>query len=105
MVNSNLLPTLPIGPASSVAVSGIAEAAEQKRLLRETFNDFLGQTFYGQLMASMRKTVDKPAYFHGGRAEEVFQGQMDQLFAERMSDATADRFSGPMFDLFSLTRQ
>ena len=76
----------------------------QRPALREAFNDFVGQTFYGQLIGSMRKTVGKPAYFHGGRAEEIFQSQMDQQLAEHMSDATADSFSGPMFDLFSLPR-
>jgi hypothetical protein len=52
----------------------------------------------------MRKTVEKPAYFHGGRAEEVFQGQMDQVLAEDLTKATADQFTGPMFELFMLGR-
>jgi hypothetical protein len=73
--------------------------------LREVFDDFVGQTFFSQMMAAMRKSVGQPAYFHGGRAEEVFQGQLDQMLAERISDATADRFSQPMFELFQLSRQ
>ena len=72
--------------------------------LREAFDDFVGQSFYGQLIGSMRKTVGKPAYFHGGRAEEVFQSQMDQQLAQQMSEATADTFTGPMFELFNLPR-
>jgi hypothetical protein len=79
-------------------------ADAQRPSIREAFDDFVGQTFYGQLIGSMRKTVGKPAYFHGGRAEEIFQSQMDQQLAEHMSDATADSFSGPMFELFSLKR-
>jgi len=73
--------------------------------LREAFDDFVGQSFYGQLIGSMRKTVGKSAYFHGGRAEEIFQAQMDQQLAEHMSDASAADFTGPMFDLFSLPRR
>lgn len=76
----------------------------QPEELKDAFGDFVGNTFYGQLIASMRKTVDKPAYFHGGRGEEVFQGQLDQMLAERLSDATQEQFAGPMFELFMLGR-
>jgi hypothetical protein len=72
--------------------------------LKEAFSDFVGQTFFGQLIASMRKTVDKPAYFHGGRAEEVFQGQLDQMLAERVSDSSREQFAEPMFELFMMQR-
>jgi len=71
---------------------------------REAFTDFVGQTMFGQALSSMRKTLDKPAYFHGGRAEEVFQGQLDQMLAEELTEASADSFAGPMFDLFMLHR-
>ena len=72
--------------------------------LREAFDQFVGETFYGQMLGSMRKTLGKPAYFHGGRAEEVFQGQLDQVVAEQMAKANANSFTGPMFELFSLQR-
>ncbi len=72
--------------------------------LRKAFNDFVGQTFFQQMLASMRKTVGKPAYLYGGRAEEIFQGQLDQVLAEKMSEASADSFTGPMYDLFTLAR-
>ena len=88
-------------PASLSPPAGAASGREQ---VREAFSDFVGQTFFTQLLTEMRKTVDKPAYFHGGQAEEIFQGQMDQLLAEQLSEATADSFSGPMFELFMLPR-
>ena len=72
--------------------------------LREVFDDFVGQTFYSQMLGAMRKTVEKPAYFHGGRAEEVFQAQLDQTLSEKLADATAEQFTGPMFQLFNLRR-
>lgn len=72
---------------------------------RDVFDQFVGETFFGQMMASMRKSVGKPAYFHGGRAEEVFQGQLDQVLTEHLSEATAGNFSGPMYDLFTLSRK
>lgn len=83
------------------AVSGAGDQTE----LRRVFNQFVGETFYQQMLGALRRTVDKPAYFHGGRAEEVFQGQLDQVLSERMTEATADEFTGPMFELFMLTRR
>ena len=77
---------------------------EQEKV-REVFNDFVGQTFYGHMLSAMRKTVDKPAYLHGGRGEEVFQAQLDQTLSEQLADATANQFTGPMFELFELQRR
>jgi len=82
----------------------VPNAATTREKTREAFSDFVGQTFFTQLLTEMRKTVDKPAYFHGGQAEEIFQGQMDQLLAEQLSEATADSFAGPMFEMFMLRR-
>lgn len=85
----------PVGPPSNTTPAGE---------LRDAFDQFVGETFFSQLISQMRKTVDKSAYFHGGRGEEVFQGQLDQMFAQRMTEASADTFTGPMFELFSLRR-
>jgi peptidoglycan hydrolase FlgJ len=69
---------------------------------RKSFDSFVGETFYGQMLASMRKTVGKAAYFDGGRAEEIFKGQLDQVISQKLAESTAQSFTGPMFDLFSL---
>jgi Rod binding domain-containing protein len=66
--------------------------------LRERFTQFVGEAFFGQMLKAMRATVGKPAYFHGGRAEEVFQGQLDQKLAEHLTEASAERFAEPMFE-------
>lgn len=65
--------------------------------LHEKFTQFVGETFYGQMFKAMRSTVGKPAYFYGGRAEEVFQGQLDQTMAQTLTKSTADKFAEPMF--------
>jgi hypothetical protein len=75
---------------------------ESSSELREKFDEFVGKTFYSQMLKSMRQTVGKPAYMHGGRAEEVFQAEMDQILVEEMAEATSDQFTGPMFDLFQM---
>jgi len=72
--------------------------------LREAFHDFVGQTFFGQLLASLRSTQGEAAYFNGGRTEEIFRGQLDQVLAEKMSDASAAEIADPMYDLFRLPR-
>lgn len=83
-----------------------ADRPPQEQLLRQTFESVVGQMLFGQLLKSMRKSLGKPAYFHGGRAEEVFQQQLDQVLAEKMSHASAASLVGPMFELFTLrTRQ
>ena len=74
-------------------------------VLRSTFDQFVGETFYGQLLKSMRTSVGKPAYFNGGRAEEVFQSQLDQELVQEMSQASASQFTDPMYALFMLSRK
>ncbi len=66
--------------------------------VRAHFTQFVGETFYGQMFKAMRSTVGKPAYFHGGRGEEVFQGQLDQQMSQHLTEATGDRFADPMFE-------
>jgi flagellar protein FlgJ len=72
--------------------------------LREAFDDFVGQTFFGELVKQMRQTVKKPAFFHGGMGEDIFQSQLDQILVERISDASAKTFSDPMYQLFMARR-
>lgn len=81
-----------------------ASKSKDDRELRNAFDTFVGEVFFGQMLSSMRKTVGKPAYFHGGRGEEVFQGQLDQVLAGKLTEASASQFTGPMFNLFQLSR-
>ena len=80
------------------ALNAVPTAAEKATEVRDAFTNFVGQTFFAQMMKAMRSAQGKPAYFHGGRAEEVFQSQFDQTLVETMSRASADRFSGPIFE-------
>lgn len=79
--------------SQNVAPASTTNAAE----VREAFTKFVGQTFFAQMIKAMRSTQGKPAYFHGGQAEEVFQSQLDQQLVEAMSESSADRFAGPIF--------
>ncbi len=72
---------------------------------REAFTDFVGQTLFGSMLSSMRKTLGKPAYMHGGRTEEIFQQQLDQVIVEELTDASADTIADPMYELFNMHRR
>jgi Rod binding domain-containing protein len=67
------------------------------RELKKAYQDFVGKTFFGQMLKAMRSTVGKPAYFHGGQAEEMFRSQLDQQLADHMSEASAAQIADPMF--------
>ena len=82
------------GDSDAIPLRGKGHSAEE---VKEKFTQFVGEAFYGQMFKAMRSTVGKPAYFHGGRAEEAFQGQLDQTMSEHMTKATASKFADPMF--------
>jgi peptidoglycan hydrolase FlgJ len=90
---------------TAAASKPLVDAAPQDPKLRKVFDAFVGETLFAQALKSMRKTLDKPAYFQGGQAEEIFQQQLDQILAEKLSHSSSDKLSGPMFELFTLQRK
>jgi flagellar protein FlgJ len=72
--------------------------------LKQAFTDFVGQTFFGEMMKQMRATLDKPAFFHGGMGEDIFQSQLDQIMVERISENSASKISDPMYHLLMAPR-
>src|SRR5262245_65469317 len=93
-----------IRPNGLEALNAPKKDDENSSEMREAFDSFVGETFYSQMIKSMHKLHSKPAYFHGGRAEEAFQSQLDQTWAEQMTKATAHSFTGPMLDQFWMVR-
>jgi peptidoglycan hydrolase FlgJ len=85
--------------------AGKPEIPEASEELRKAFQDFVGQTLFSQMISSMRRTQEGAAYFNGGQAEKIFQGQLDQVLSEELSNASASSISDPMFKLFQLRRQ
>ena len=75
------------------------ESVQQALATREAFKSFVGETFFHQMIKAMRTSVGKPAYFHGGQAEEIFSSQLDQTLSETMTSASARQFTQPMFEL------
>lgn len=64
------------------------------------FSQFVGESFFGQLMKQMRTSVGKSTYFHGGRAEEMFTSQLDQQFTQIMAESYGDDIAEPMMSAF-----
>jgi hypothetical protein len=87
-------------PLRDLAATGTMrfQAKSTAEEVREQFTQFVGEAFFGQMIKAMRSMTGKPAYFHGGRAEEVFQGQLDQKLAEHLTESSASRFAEPMFE-------
>jgi hypothetical protein len=79
--------------------------AAKNPALRKAFDSFVGETLFGQMLRTMRKSIDKNPYFDGGQAEEIFTQQLDQALVTKLSAASADKLSGPMYQLFTLQRK
>ncbi len=91
-------------PNALTAAGQSSADSEGSPELREAFQSFVGETLFGQMLKAARKTQNKPAYFHGGRAEEMFQQQLDQVLAEKFAKTDGASYSNAMFELFNLKR-
>lgn len=78
-------------------IQALSTAPPNGPVLPEAFDQFVGDTFFRQMLKSLRSTTGKPAYFHGGQAEEMFQSQLDELLITDMVKATKDSFSADLF--------
>lgn len=68
---------------------------------RKLFDQYIAGNFFKQMLSAMRKTVDKPAYFHGGNMEEMIQKQfLDPALAENLAKSSAASFTDPMYQLY-----
>jgi|GEM_PF-1973377 len=90
-------------PPKTLTSEGLPHSSPAE--LRETFEAFLGEIFFGQMLKAMRRTVGKPAYVYGGMAEEIFTQQLDQVLAESLAKTAVPEWTGPMFELFALSRR
>lgn len=81
--------------AESIPPIGTSPAAGP--VLPKAFDQFVGDTFFRQMLKSLRSTTGKPAFLHGGQAEEIFQSQLDELLITDMVEAARDSFSDDLF--------
>ncbi|HVX57542.1 MAG TPA: rod-binding protein [Candidatus Saccharimonadales bacterium] len=96
------------GPSSFLQTLSTQEPdrapAEADLELREKFQEFVAGTFYKQMLKSMRSSQRKPAYFHGGQGEDVFQSQMDEIVTDNFAKNHGDTFAGNLYDIYQKQR-
>jgi peptidoglycan hydrolase FlgJ len=93
--------------ANSTLPAGLSNEATAEQGIDETraaFDKFVGGTFYRQMLSEMQKSVGKPAFMHGGQAEETFRSELNSHLADKMAENSAQDFTGSMFELFQLQR-
>lgn len=91
-----------VSPVSSAAAAAARQPgrSESDDALEAVFQESVGGIFFGQLVKSLRATQGKPAYLHGGRAEELFQGQLDQEVVKKLSTEKSGPFIHELFQQF-----
>ena len=89
--------TAAINTTAEVSTSAIT-AAQSKAARRKAFGEVVGNIFYGTLMKQMNASKIKGDYFHGGRGEEAFRGQLSMELAKRMGQSPSDPVVNQMFE-------
>jgi Rod binding domain-containing protein len=99
---------LPAGSAATLLSElqgngGPATKAPSKGQLavREKFQDFVGGTFYKEMLKSLRAAQKPSKYLNGGQAEKIFQGQMDQQIAENLARQYGAPLAAPLFESYA----
>lgn len=104
MISSFQLPEA----SPSLAYAAVARSTEQAKStgkssdseVNAAFQQFVGETFFQLMLKSLRNMHDKPAYLHGGQAETLFQGQLDQEIASRLAKTEVGSFSRDLYQQF-----
>ncbi|GHT26072.1 hypothetical protein FACS18942_02770 [Planctomycetales bacterium] len=78
--------------------------SDEDKRFKEVLHQFVGQTLFGQMLKSMRASQKKNPYFDGGRAEEIFQGQLDAVLTDQMTKSTSRSLSDPMYKLMTASK-
>ncbi len=80
-----------------VAGRSVEAGKQHDKELRKRVDEFVGMTFYGTLLRTMRDSSMKGPYGHGGRGEEIFTGQLDTILAQRMGQATGSSLNEAVY--------
>jgi len=104
-----IAPTMPQGRSTASLLTelqgaGTASAKAPgagKLAVREKFQDFVGGTFYKEMLKSLRAAQKPSKYLNGGQAEKMFQGQLDQQIAEDLARQYGAHLADPLFENFS----
>ena len=92
---------MPATVTAPQAAPAPAAVASRQNELKKVFNEFTAGTFYREMLGALRKGSGKPAYFHGGHAEDVFRAELDRQIADDLAARHGDAFTGPLYDVFA----
>ncbi len=81
--------------------SPVKSPAKGQLAVREKFQDFVGSTFYKEMLKALRAAQKPSKYLYGGQAEKMFQGQMDQQIAEDLARQYGGHLADPLFESYS----
>ena len=81
-----------------------AKAPNEQAEVRQAFQEFVSGTFFRQMIKSLRRAQGEPAYFHGGQAERIFQGQFDEQIADDLAEKHGGALAEPLFQAFESQR-
>ena len=82
------------GPLASPPAAPPDRQVEQSRKLA---GEFVANAFYGTLLKQMNESKIKGKYFHGGRGEEVFKGQLSMEIAKRIGQSPTEPLGNAFF--------
>lgn len=92
---------MPAVSSVSTASSAGSDLASREPEVKKVFQEFAAGTFYREMLGSLRKGTGKPAYFHGGYAEDVFRSEMDRHIADDLAAKHGEAFAGPLYENFA----
>jgi len=99
-IQTNINQSSLLTPAAQ-APTQLQQPQQESSELKEAFQKFVAGTFYKEMFKALRSGQGKPAYFHGGQAEEMFQSQLDQQISEDLATGQGSAFSDTLFSSFS----
>ena len=79
---------------STTSITG----AQSAKARRKAYGEVVGNMFYGTLLKQMNESKIKGNYFHGGRGEEAFRGQLALELGKRMGQSPTDPLVNRMFE-------
>lgn len=83
------------------ALSGKTPEPPRDAEVKEVFQEFAAGTFYREMLGALRKGTGKPAYFHGGQAEDIFRAEMDRYVIDDLAATHGESFAEPLYETFA----
>lgn len=77
--------------------AGSTKGPAERQDLRKSVGELVGGVFYATLLRQAQASKLKGQYMHGGRGEEVFQGQLGLELARKLGRAPNDPLAKSLY--------